>query len=118
MINKKFHWYKISDAETDIKLAQNGIGVVEVNGKKTCITKFEGEWFAFAYSCPHAGAPLDEGCIDGKGNVICAFHNYKFNIKDGRIANYEGYYLKTYPVELRNDGVFVGVKKEGLLSWL
>jgi nitrite reductase/ring-hydroxylating ferredoxin subunit len=118
MNNKKYNWHKVSNSEPEIKLGENGIGVIEVNGKNICITKFEGEWFAFTNSCPHAGAPLSEGCIDGKGNVICAFHNYKFNIKNGKIANYEGYYLKTYPTELRADGIFIGIKKEGLLSWL
>jgi nitrite reductase/ring-hydroxylating ferredoxin subunit len=118
MNHKKFHWHKVSESEAAISLAENGIGVVEVNGKKTCITKFEGQWYAFAYSCPHAGAPLDEGCIDAKGNIICPFHNYKFSIKNGKVGNYEGYYLKTYPIESRPDGLFIGIKKEGLLSWL
>ena len=118
MNRKKYNWYKVFDSEAEIKLPENRIGVIEVNGKNICITNFDGAWFAFAYSCPHAGAPLNEGCIDSKGNVICPVHNYKFNITNGKIANFDGYYLKTYPTELRPDGVFIGIKKEGFMSWL
>jgi|SRR5580698_4992498 nitrite reductase/ring-hydroxylating ferredoxin subunit len=118
MNSKKYNWYKVFNSECEIKVAENGMSVIEVNGKNVCITKFEREWFAFASSCPHAGAPLSEGCIDSKGNVICPFHNYKFNIKNGRVANNEGYILRTYPLELRPDGIFIGIKKEGFLNWL
>jgi len=115
---KKYNWHKVFDSEAGIKLGENGIGTLQLNDKTICITKFDGEWYAFTNSCPHAGAPLSEGCLDAKGNIICPFHNYKFNIKNGRMANADGYILKTYPAEVRPDGVFIGIKKEGLLSWL
>jgi nitrite reductase/ring-hydroxylating ferredoxin subunit len=114
----KYHWYKIFDSEAEIKLPANGIGVVEVNGKGICIAKFENQWYAFAFSCPHAGAPLNQACLDSKGNVICPVHNYKFSLRNGRDSNDEGYHLKTYPAELRNDGLFLGIKREGLFGWL
>jgi nitrite reductase/ring-hydroxylating ferredoxin subunit len=115
---KRYTWHKVFNSETEIRLAENGIGTVELNEKTIGITKFEGQWYAFTNSCPHAGAPLSEGCIDTKGNIICPFHNYKFNIKNGRMANMDGYILKTYPVENGPEGFFIGIKKEGLLSWL
>ena len=37
----------------------------------------------------------------------------KFNLKNGRDANGEGYSLKTYPVERRSDGIFVGLEEAG-----
>jgi nitrite reductase/ring-hydroxylating ferredoxin subunit len=117
MSNRKYNWRKVFNSESEIKLPGNKIGVIDFEGKTICITNFNGSWFAFAHSCPHAGAPLDQGCIDSKGNVVCPVHNYKFNITNGKFANFEGFHLKTYPVELRTDGVFIGVRKEGLLSW-
>jgi nitrite reductase/ring-hydroxylating ferredoxin subunit len=117
MSSAKYNWRKVFNSESEIRLPENKIAVIDIAGKSICITNFNGQWFAFAHSCPHAGAPLDQGCIDSKGNVVCPVHNYKFSIANGKFANFEGFHLKTYPVELRPDGVFIGVRKEGLLSW-
>lgn len=117
MVNGKYNWHKAFNSADEIKLPENKIGLIDMEGKSICITNFNGRWFAFAHSCPHAGAPLDQGCIDSRGNVICPFHNYKFNITSGKFANFEGYHLRTYPVELRPDGVFIGIKKEGFFTW-
>jgi nitrite reductase/ring-hydroxylating ferredoxin subunit len=108
-------WYKIAEHENEIILAENGIAVVEVNNKKICITKFQQQWFAFAYTCPHASGLLANGYIDIIGNIVCPMHRYKFSLKNGRNTSGEGFYMKTYLVETRIDGVFVGLEKS---SWL
>ena len=93
--------------------------MVEVNGKKICIAKFNDEVFAFAYKCPHAGGILADGYIDIGGNVVCPLHRYKYDMKNGRNVSGEGYYLKHWPVELREDGVYVGMEDDsGLFGWL
>ena len=71
------------------------------------------EWFGFAHTCPHAGAPMTDGYITGGCNIVCPVHNLKFNLKNGRDVNGEGYTLKTYPVEVREDGVYLGVEDGG-----
>ena len=82
-----------------------------------CITKFQDAWFAFAFKCPHAGGMLAEGYVDAIGNIVCPLHRYKFSIRNGRNSSGEGYALKTYPTELRPDGLFIGFEEGGLLSW-
>ncbi len=67
--------------------------------------------FAFAYKCPHAGGILADGYIDALGNVVCPLHRYKYNMENGRNVSGEGYYLKHWPVELREEGVFVGMEE-------
>jgi len=69
------------------------------------------------YTCPHAGAPMMDAYIAGVCQVVCPVHQLKFNLKNGRDANGEGYTLKTYPVEVRPDGVFVGFEEGGLFKW-
>jgi 3-phenylpropionate/trans-cinnamate dioxygenase ferredoxin subunit len=73
--------------------------------------------FGFAHTCPHAGAPMTDGYIDGACNVVCPVHQLKFNLKNGRDTNGEGYKLKTYPVEVRADGIFIGIDEGGLFKW-
>jgi len=103
----------------ELSFAGNNIAVADMNGKKICISKFKEEVFAFTYKCPHAGGILADGHIDALGNIVCPLHRYKYDPKNGRNVSGEGYYLKHWPVELREDGVFVGVEESGgLWGWL
>ena len=108
----KYQWHKIANSEEDILLQENGIAVVEVKEKKICVTKYHQLWHGFAYNCPHAGGLMANGYIDITGNIVCPLHRYKFSLKNGRNTSGEGFYMKTFPVEVREEGIFVGV--EGL----
>ena len=110
MFWKKHKWHKVADHEAEIKFNDNGIGIVEINGKKICVAKFKNEWRAFAYNCPHAGGIMAEGYIDLSGNIVCPIHSYKFSLENGRSKMPEGFCLKTYRVELRKDGFFIGLE--------
>ncbi len=118
MGDKTYTWHKIADYLHELNFAANNIAVTEVKGKKICIAKFQDQVFAFAYKCPHAGGIMADGYIDAIGNVVCPLHRYKFNMANGRNASGEGYYLKHWPVELRDDAVWVGMEKEsGWFGW-
>ncbi|RYY53324.1 MAG: (2Fe-2S)-binding protein [Chitinophagaceae bacterium] len=110
---KHIEWIKIADHVTDIEFASNRIGVVKVKGKQICVGKHNDQVFAFAYKCPHAGGIMADGYIDPLGNVMCPLHRYKFDMKNGRNVTGEGYYLKRWPVEQREDGIFVGMEAAG-----
>jgi 3-phenylpropionate/trans-cinnamate dioxygenase ferredoxin subunit len=116
--HKKFQWHKVADSESEIQFADNHIAVIEVTGKTMCIGKHQQQLFAFAHKCPHAGGILAEGWIDATGNVVCPLHRYKFNITNGRNTTGEGYYLKQWPVEIREAGIFVGIEESGIFNWL
>jgi nitrite reductase/ring-hydroxylating ferredoxin subunit len=113
MAEKKFTWHKIAHHINDLQFADNNIAIADLDGKKICIGKFREVVFAFAYKCPHAGGILAEGYIDALGNVVCPLHRYKYDIKNGRNISGEGYYLKNWPVEIRDDGVYAGIETGG-----
>lgn len=75
--------------------------------KRVCLLRKGERLFAFAASCPHAGAPLCEGRVDAKGRVVCPLHGYRFNPANGYNASGEGYKLKTYPVKEEEGRIFV-----------
>jgi 3-phenylpropionate/trans-cinnamate dioxygenase ferredoxin subunit len=100
-------WHKIAEHPNELDFSTDHIAVVKVNGKKICIGKYHDKFFGFAFKCPHAGGHLGEGYIDALGNVVCPLHRYKYNIENGRNTSGEGYYLKHWKVEWREDGVFV-----------
>jgi 3-phenylpropionate/trans-cinnamate dioxygenase ferredoxin subunit len=108
---KEYSWYKLEEGQ--LPFTEKEIRVIEVNGKKICCTLHEGRLFAFAYKCPHAGGIMADGAIDAAGNVVCPLHRYKFSLKNGYNSSGEGYYLKTYPIEQREDGPWLGMEKSG-----
>lgn len=110
---KQYNWHRLSD----LYAREGEIGVVEVQGKKICYTRYEQQLYAFAYKCPHASGIMADGFMDDAGNVVCPLHRYRFNIKNGYNSSGEGFYLKTYPLEQREDGLYIGFEKSSLFGW-
>ena len=115
--DKKYKWYKIADSESELHFASNNLLQLEVAGKKICIAKGK-QLYACTAKCPHAGGIIAEGFIDHSDNVTCPLHRYKFSLQNGRNVSGEGYYLKTYPIQTTDKGVFIGIEEAGLMSWL
>lgn len=111
-------WHKLVDHINELDFSDNNIATAELDGRKICIGRFGDRFFAFAYKCPHAGGILAEGYIDALGNIVCPVHRYKYDLKNGRNTSGEGYYLKNWPVEIRDTGVFVAVQGGGWFGWL
>ena len=122
MGTKKYKWHKVAETAADLQWTAGNVSEVEVEGKKLCVARsgagslasgVDEELFGIAHTCPHAGAPMTDGYVAGGCNIICPVHNLKFNLKNGRDVNGEGYTLKTYPVEVRGDGIYLGVEEGG-----
>ncbi len=117
MSDKKIQWFKIADSENEFTFAPNNMTAVEVNGKKLTLIKHHNRLFACTHKCPHAGGVLAEGYIDAMGNIVCPLHRYKFSLQNGRNVTGEGYFLKTYPVEMREEGIYLGIEEKGFLNF-
>ncbi len=102
-------WHKIAESMAEIEFSANNLAELEVNGKKICLGKHDDKLFACTQKCPHAGGILADGYIDALGNLVCPLHRYKFNPQNGRNISGEGYFLKTFLVEAREDGVFINL---------
>ena len=55
--------------------------------------------------------------FDALGNIVLLLHWYKFSLQTGRNTNGEGYYLKTFPIEIEKMVVY-GLTESRLLRWL
>ena len=113
MADKKYTWHKIANHINELDFASNSIALAQLKEKKICIAKFNEQVFAIAYKCPHAGGIMADGYIDALGNVVCPLHRYKYSLQNGRNVSGEGYYLKHWAVELREDGVYVRMEESG-----
>jgi 3-phenylpropionate/trans-cinnamate dioxygenase ferredoxin subunit len=114
---KKIKWHRIASDADSLIFGQNNIAVVDCDGKQICVGRHNGAIYAFAYKCPHASGIMANGTIDALGNVVCPLHRYKFNIANGRNTSGEGYYLKTYALETRNDGIYAVIEESGFSLW-
>jgi len=106
-----YSWIKIADYASELVWQDNHMCIVEADGKKITLAQNNQQIFAFAHKCPHASGIMAEGFIDPMGNVVCPLHRYRFALQNGRNTSGEGYYLKTYPVQITEEGVFIGFKK-------
>lgn len=112
---RKIKWFKVADAKDSIEWQGNNLAIAEAGGRKVTLARVYNEIFACAHKCPHASGILADGFIDALENIVCPLHRYKFSLQNGRNVSGEGYYLKTYPVEEREAGIFIGFEEN---SWL
>jgi nitrite reductase (NADH) small subunit len=75
---------------------------------KLSLANVNGQYYAFAASCPHQGWPLWAG--DMKGELVrCYLHRWQFNVRTGEnVSPGMPVCLPTYPVEI--DGEYLLVK--------
>ena len=110
----KLEWKLITDAPLSLVWPSNNLLEMEVDGRNFTLAKKATEYFAFASKCPHASGRMAQGYINPLGQVVCPLHRYCFDMKNGRNTSGEGYFLKTYPIELREEGLFIGFQSFSL----
>ena len=110
----KLEWKLITTAPLSLDWAENNMVELEVEGRSFTLAKKSDAYFAFASKCPHASGRMAQGYINPLGQVVCPLHRYCFDMKNGRNTSGEGYFLKTYPTELREEGLFIGFQSFSL----
>lgn len=108
------NWVLVTDAPLTLDWPDNNMLELEADGRKFTLAKWKEGYFAFASKCPHASGRMASGYINPIGQVVCPLHRYAFDIKNGRNTSGEGYFLKTYPIEMRQEGIFIGFKRNSL----
>jgi nitrite reductase/ring-hydroxylating ferredoxin subunit len=101
-------WHKVPGIQPDLLPAGIPVQVI-VDERIVGLLRNGGGVSAFSGKCPHAGALLCEGWLDGRGRIVCPLHKYAFDPANGRNTTGEGYKLVVYPVELREDGIYIGL---------
>ncbi|HEV2305026.1 MAG TPA: Rieske 2Fe-2S domain-containing protein [Candidatus Acidoferrales bacterium] len=78
----------------------------QVNGKAVAIANVDGKLFAINSVCLHHGGPLGEGDLEGSV-VSCPWHGWQYDVTTGKLTQEPASGVDCYPVELRNDEVYV-----------
>ncbi len=85
----------------------NGNRAFETEGRQVLVCRTPVGVFAIANQCTHAESPLEGGRQRG-ASLFCPLHGARFDLRTGATAGQLTQTpVKTYPVELREDGVHV-----------
>lgn len=97
---------KIDDLDDEEVMA------VFAGGEEIALYRIEGEFYATHGICTHENVGLADGFVEGD-RIECPLHSACFEIKTGKVlcapAEVD---LKTYPVKVEGDTVYVGVEKD------
>jgi nitrite reductase/ring-hydroxylating ferredoxin subunit len=103
-----YTWHK-AEGINATTMQEHRVQELLIADKRVAIVKNKEGIFAFVATCPHAGAAFCEGWLDARGLLVCPLHKYRFDTATGRNVSGEGYKLKTYPLEIRNNEIFIGL---------
>jgi nitrite reductase/ring-hydroxylating ferredoxin subunit len=94
------------------KLPQaGGRALFEFENKSLALFNVEGELFAIDDSCPHQGASLCGGRLEGRVIQCCA-HGLRFDLRSGYLLNSTQLKVTNYPVEVVDDQAFIVIASE------
>ena len=106
-------WVSVGPAD----LPEGRVKTVSAKNVYLCLSHFDGQWAAMDNHCPHQKGPLGEGTIergiDDKCWIRCPWHGWDFDPLTGKPpGGHEDTGQKTYPVEVRDGEVFIGLEAE------
>jgi toluene monooxygenase system ferredoxin subunit len=81
---------------------------VECAGLCVLLVNLNDKVYAYEDACPHLGTALSEGSLQGK-TLTCSTHGWQFDASNGRGINPQTARLKSIPVQVENEDIFVEV---------
>jgi 3-phenylpropionate/trans-cinnamate dioxygenase ferredoxin subunit len=71
------------------------------------LANVDGTIYAVLDRCSHEDLPLSDGEVEGS-NLVCQYHGARFDLASGAPRGLPAVKpIKTFPVEIREDGIFV-----------
>ncbi len=101
-------WRKVLELD---ELPEGQVKPVTCSHRTLCMVHHDDTFAALDNRCPHQGGPLGEGSIE-KGMLRCPWHGWDFDPLTGRSPGGYDDGIDTFPIEIRDDGVYVGFPPE------
>lgn len=107
-------WHRVADLDA---VPEGRVQTVTAGTRSMALTHIDGQFTAMDNRCPHQGGPLGEGSIEktesGQCWLRCPWHGWDFDPRTGRSpGGHEDTGQTLYPVEVREDGIYVGLEVE------
>src|SRR5581483_6765468 len=117
MIQERVLTWFLSCRTTDVR--ENGGVCVKYGEEQIALFNFSrpNEWYATQNMSPHRQQmALSRGLIGtqkSEPKVACPFHKKTFSLVTGQCLSGDECEIKTYPVKIENDLVYIGVENRG-----
>ena len=79
---------------------------VKVRADVVAVFNCDGSFYAISDMCPHAGAPLSQGFVEGT-RITCAWHGWSFEMAPEKCRQPDG--IDRYPVVVEDGMVKIEV---------
>lgn len=83
--------------------------LLNLAGHGIALFNLDGQLHAIADSCPHQGASLCAGELQGR-LIQCRAHGLRFDLASGCLANSTRLKVATYPIEEEGDQIFIVIE--------
>ncbi|MCU7917211.1 MAG: Rieske 2Fe-2S domain-containing protein [Candidatus Thiodiazotropha sp. (ex Epidulcina cf. delphinae)] len=100
-------WHRVLSKDA---LPEGRVTSVTCKKKTLCVSHHDGQYGALDNKCPHQGGPLGEGSIEN-GLLRCPWHGWDYDPITGKAPGFDDG-VETFPVEIRDDGIYVGLPPE------
>ncbi len=95
-------WIKVLD-----KVPNEGtMSAIEIQNKKLFVSMSNGQLYCAENRCPHEDIELTLGCLKA-GSVVCSLHGFSFDLTTGKSSDDDVDNMKTYPVKLKNNEIYI-----------
>ncbi len=101
-------WHRVAGPDA---LPDGRVTTVQAGHRSIALTRIDGRYGALDNRCPHQGGPLGEGSIE-RGLLRCPWHGYDYDPLTGTPPPPFTDAPSCFPVEVRDDGVYVGLEPE------
>lgn len=98
-------FHKICKADA---IPEGGAHAVNFEKHHLALFRKDGKFSAVDNRCPHMGYPLTKGTVKD-GILVCHWHHWQFDLQTGACFVGGGDDVQTFPVEVRDGNVFVGI---------
>ena len=114
-------WIEVARTE---ELADGVMKAVSLGSNEILLARVEGRYYAINNRCPHMGAKLSDGKLEGK-IVTCPRHGSQFNVSNGSVVRWlksggpiaavgrlirPARAVTIYPVKQEGDGILIEIQ--------
>ncbi|GAA0877759.1 hypothetical protein GCM10009119_07270 [Algoriphagus jejuensis] len=85
------------------------IKMLQLGEKHLAAVRIGERVFVFQAHCPHRGASLVQGNINGLNEIICPLHEYRFDLTTGSIRSGSCGDLEVYKTAINPDGLKITI---------
>ncbi|MBD6618978.1 Rieske 2Fe-2S domain-containing protein [Komarekiella sp. 'clone 1'] len=100
-------WVKLATVD---QVPESSVLAVQFAGNSLILHRQGVNITCYRNACSHMGDPLETGKVEN-GVLTCPSHGFQYNLETGECLTATNISLKSYPVQIKGDNIFVQLQK-------